>query len=156
MVATMTWLTNTEYLCNKWQQICSVCHNHNPILSSWPGLTLEGEEVALWLLTSLCTSAKREVEVALWFYQVALLILTVKKHRYIFTTFSHIAKSEWDTLFFFYGIIMSVGGLGFMGYLSLASDFMVVYRNEDFRSLLYIHNNIFDSSVTTIGRTNQV
>jgi hypothetical protein len=45
------------------------------------GLTLEGdsgEEVALWLLTSLCTSAKREVEVA--------LILTVKKHRYIFTT----------------------------------------------------------------------
>ena len=24
-----------------------------------------GEEVALWLLTSLCTSAKREVEVAL-------------------------------------------------------------------------------------------
>ena len=37
------------------------------------GLTLEGDsgkEVALWLLTSLCTSAKREVE-------VALLILTV-------------------------------------------------------------------------------
>jgi hypothetical protein len=33
-----------------------------------PGLTLEGdsgEEVAVWLLTSLCTSAKREVEVAL-------------------------------------------------------------------------------------------
>jgi hypothetical protein len=31
------------------------------------GLTLEGDsgkEVALWLLTSLCTSAKREVEVA--------------------------------------------------------------------------------------------
>jgi hypothetical protein len=25
----------------------------------------QGEEVALWLLTSLCTSAKREVEVAL-------------------------------------------------------------------------------------------
>jgi hypothetical protein len=32
------------------------------------GLTLEGdsgEKIALWLLTSLCTSAKREVEVAL-------------------------------------------------------------------------------------------
>ena len=28
-------------------------------------ITLEGEEVALWLLTSLCTSAKREVKVAL-------------------------------------------------------------------------------------------
>jgi Na+/H+ antiporter NhaD/arsenite permease-like protein len=41
-----------------------------------------------------------------------------------FDVFSHIAKSEWDTLFFFYGIIMSVGGLGFMGYLTLASEFM--------------------------------
>lgn len=41
-----------------------------------------------------------------------------------FDVFSHIAKSEWDTLFFFYGIIMVVGGLGFMGYLSLASEFM--------------------------------
>ena len=34
----------------------------------WSVLTLEGnsgEKVALWLLTSLCTSVKREVEVAL-------------------------------------------------------------------------------------------
>ena len=46
------------------------------------GLMLEGdsgEEVALWLLTSLCTSAKREVEIAL----LILTVLTVK-HRYIF------------------------------------------------------------------------
>jgi hypothetical protein len=38
------------------------------IIQQLAGLTLEGdsgEEVALWLLTSLCTSAKREVEVAL-------------------------------------------------------------------------------------------
>ncbi|MCK5356741.1 MAG: sodium:proton antiporter NhaD [Methyloprofundus sp.] len=41
-----------------------------------------------------------------------------------FDVFSQIAKSEWDTLFFFYGIIMAVGGIGFMGYLSLASEFM--------------------------------
>ncbi|MBT4145834.1 MAG: sodium:proton antiporter NhaD, partial [Gammaproteobacteria bacterium] len=41
-----------------------------------------------------------------------------------FDTFSHIAKAEWDTLFFFYGIIMSVGGIGFMGYLTLVSEFM--------------------------------
>ena len=41
-----------------------------------------------------------------------------------FDVFSHIAKSEWDTLFFFYGIIMAVGGIGFMGYLSLTSEFM--------------------------------
>ena len=28
MVATMTWLTVTEYLCHKWPRKCSVCHNH--------------------------------------------------------------------------------------------------------------------------------
>lgn len=41
-----------------------------------------------------------------------------------FNVFSHIASSEWDTLFFFYGVIMSVGGLGVIGYLGLASEFI--------------------------------
>ena len=38
--------------------------------------------------------------------------------------FDHIGKSEWDTLFFFYGIIMAVGGLGFLGYLHVTSVFL--------------------------------
>jgi hypothetical protein len=29
----MTWLTITEYLCNKWPWVCSVCRNNNPVLS---------------------------------------------------------------------------------------------------------------------------
>lgn len=41
-----------------------------------------------------------------------------------FDVFSHIASSEWDTLFFFYGVILAVGGLGFIGYLSVASEFI--------------------------------
>jgi len=41
-----------------------------------------------------------------------------------FDVFSHIAEAEWDTLFFFYGVILSVGGLGFIGHLSLASEFI--------------------------------
>jgi Na+/H+ antiporter NhaD/arsenite permease-like protein len=41
-----------------------------------------------------------------------------------FDIFDHVAKAEWDTLFFFYGVIMSVGGLGFIGYLSIASGFI--------------------------------
>ncbi len=41
-----------------------------------------------------------------------------------FDVFNHIASSEWDTLFFFYGVIMAVGGLGFIGYLSLTSEFI--------------------------------
>ena len=41
-----------------------------------------------------------------------------------FNVFNHIAASEWDTLFFFYGVILAVGGLGFIGYLSLTSEFI--------------------------------
>jgi Na+/H+ antiporter NhaD/arsenite permease-like protein len=41
-----------------------------------------------------------------------------------FDVFDKIAKSEWDTLFFFYGVVMAVGGLGFLGYLALVSDFI--------------------------------
>lgn len=41
-----------------------------------------------------------------------------------FEIFDHIAKAEWDTLFFFYGVILAVGGLGFIGYLGVASEFI--------------------------------
>ncbi len=44
--------------------------------------------------------------------------------RKTFDVFNHIAGSEWDTLFFFYGVIMAVGGLGYMGYLSHASAYI--------------------------------
>lgn len=44
-----------------------------------------------------------------------------------FDIFSKIARAEWDTLLFFYGVVMCVGGLGFMGYLALMSD--VLYNN---------------------------
>jgi NhaD family Na+/H+ antiporter len=43
-----------------------------------------------------------------------------------FDIFNKVAQAEWDTLFFFYGVILAVGGLGFMGYLALASEFMYV------------------------------
>ncbi|WIO74872.1 sodium:proton antiporter NhaD [Porticoccaceae bacterium LTM1] len=38
-----------------------------------------------------------------------------------FDVFSKIANAEWDTLLFFYGVVMCIGGLGFIGYLSLLS-----------------------------------
>ena len=38
--------------------------------------------------------------------------------------FSKIAQAEWDTLLFFYGVVLCVGGLGFIGYLTLASHAM--------------------------------
>ena len=41
-----------------------------------------------------------------------------------FDVFEKIARAEWDTLFFFYGVIMAVGGLGFIGYLSMSSAYI--------------------------------
>ena len=41
-----------------------------------------------------------------------------------FDVFRPVARAEWDTLLFFYGVVLCVGGLGFLGYLSLASEMM--------------------------------
>jgi NhaD family Na+/H+ antiporter len=40
-----------------------------------------------------------------------------------FDGFREIARAEWDTLLFFFGVIMCVGGLGFIGYLHQLSLF---------------------------------
>jgi len=37
-----------------------------------------------------------------------------------------VSKAEWDTLLFFFGVILSVGGLGFIGYLTLVSEYLYV------------------------------
>jgi Na+/H+ antiporter NhaD/arsenite permease-like protein len=41
-----------------------------------------------------------------------------------FDVFNKVARAEWDTLLFFYGVVLCVGGLGFIGYLALASEIM--------------------------------
>ncbi len=44
-----------------------------------------------------------------------------------FDVFSRVARAEWDTLLFFYGVVVCVGGLGFIGYLELLST--ALYTN---------------------------
>ncbi len=39
-----------------------------------------------------------------------------------FDTYEQVARAEWDTLLFFFGVIMCVGALGFCGYLALGSQ----------------------------------
>lgn len=41
-----------------------------------------------------------------------------------FDVFKGVARSEWDTLLFFYGVVLCVGGLSLLGYLSLISDLL--------------------------------
>ena len=43
-----------------------------------------------------------------------------------FDVFKKVARAEWDTLFFFYGVILCVGGLGFIGYLAMVSKVMYI------------------------------
>ena len=38
-----------------------------------------------------------------------------------FDVFNKVARAEWDTLLFFYGVVLCVGGLGFIGYVAQAS-----------------------------------
>ncbi|WP_299790658.1 sodium:proton antiporter NhaD [uncultured Shewanella sp.] len=64
-----------------------------------------------------------------------------------FDVFTRIARAEWDTLLFFYGVVLCVGGLGFMGYLSLVSEAMyshwdVTYANIAVGVLSAIVDNI--------------
>lgn len=41
-----------------------------------------------------------------------------------FDIFRKVSRAEWDTLLFFFGVVVCVGGLGFIGYLALASEVM--------------------------------
>lgn len=51
--------------------------------------------------------------------------LKVKEHdddlKVSFNVFNKVEKAEWDTLFFFFGVIFAVGGLAYIGYLELLS-----------------------------------
>jgi Na+/H+ antiporter NhaD/arsenite permease-like protein len=41
-----------------------------------------------------------------------------------FDVFDKVRDAEWDTLFFFFGVVFAVGGLGYIGYLELLSSAM--------------------------------
>ena len=41
-----------------------------------------------------------------------------------FDSFREVSRVEWDTLLFFFGVIMCVGGLGFIGYLDQTSAYL--------------------------------
>ncbi|MDW7772026.1 MAG: sodium:proton antiporter NhaD [Desulfobulbaceae bacterium] len=53
-----------------------------------------------------------------------------------FDIFRNIARAEWDTLMFFYGVILCVGGLGFIGYLATASQFFYVEMGPTFANVM--------------------
>ncbi len=64
-----------------------------------------------------------------------------------FDLFSRVARAEWDTLLFFYGVILCVGGLSQFGYMALMSNYLYVdlgatYANVSVGILSAILDNI--------------
>jgi len=53
-----------------------------------------------------------------------------------FDIFNKVARAEWDTLLFFYGVVLAVGGLGFIGYLALSSELMYVQLGATWANVL--------------------
>ena len=51
-------------------------------------------------------------------------------------SFQNVARAEWDTLLFFFGVIMCVGGLGFIGYLEVVSQIMYVDMGPTFANVM--------------------
>ncbi|MCU7892321.1 MAG: sodium:proton antiporter NhaD [Candidatus Thiodiazotropha sp. (ex Ustalcina ferruginea)] len=50
----------------------------------------------------------------------------VVENRQPFDVFLRVARSEWDTLLFLCGVILCVGGLGYMGFLTVASELLYI------------------------------
>jgi NhaD family Na+/H+ antiporter len=53
-----------------------------------------------------------------------------------FDVFRRVSHAEWDTLLFFYGVVMCVGGLSLLGYLELASGIMYSQWNPIWANIM--------------------
>jgi Na+/H+ antiporter NhaD/arsenite permease-like protein len=53
-----------------------------------------------------------------------------------FDVFSKVANLEWDTLLFFYGVMVAVGGLSFIGYLDLTSQYLYTGMDPTIANIL--------------------
>jgi len=62
--------------------------------------------------------------------------ISVKATDDPFDVFKRVASAEWDTLLFFYGVILCVGGLSQFGYLALVSHQMYVGLGATYANVL--------------------
>jgi len=53
-----------------------------------------------------------------------------------FDVFNRIARAEWDTLLFFFGVVLCVGGLGFIGYLAIISEGMYAQLGPTYSNVI--------------------
>jgi Na+/H+ antiporter NhaD/arsenite permease-like protein len=60
----------------------------------------------------------------MWSYWLQLSGRRRNNADMVLDSFTQIQRVEWDTLLFFFGIVLAVGGLGAFGYLALASQLL--------------------------------
>ena len=53
-----------------------------------------------------------------------------------YNIFKSLERAEWDTLMFFYGIILCVGGLGALGYLAKVSEIFYIDLGTTYANIL--------------------
>lgn len=58
------------------------------------------------------------------------------KHKSFYDIYTNLQKAEWDTLMFFYGVILCVGGLGAFGYLAMGSEFLYLGMGATFSNIM--------------------
>ena len=69
------------------------------------------------------------------FAEVATAPDTAQEGQY-FDVFHNVSRLEWDTMLFFYGVMVSVGGLSFIGYLTVASNALYTDLNPTIANVL--------------------
>jgi Na+/H+ antiporter NhaD/arsenite permease-like protein len=73
----------------------------------------------------------------------------VVESRQPFDVFLRVARSEWDTLLFLCGVILCVGGLGYLGYLTLASELLYVQWGATLTNIsIGIASSVFENIPT--------
>jgi Na+/H+ antiporter NhaD/arsenite permease-like protein len=83
----------------------------------------------------------------IWSYYLRLIGTKKNDDDMVLDSFAQVQRVEWDTLLFFFGIIFAVGGLGVLGYLTLASELLYTdlgstYANVIIGALSAIVDNI--------------
>lgn len=58
------------------------------------------------------------------------------KHKSFYDIYTNLQKAEWDTLMFFYGVILCVGGLGAFGYLAMGSEILYQGMGPTFSNIM--------------------
>jgi Na+/H+ antiporter NhaD/arsenite permease-like protein len=82
---------------------------------------------AVWFQSVLAMSAAFGMIMGLTYLQLYSFIIHRRdksEHAASFNPYAETARAEWDTLLFFYGVVLCVGGLSLIGYLAVLSDFL--------------------------------